>query len=137
TYNMAVNLIDQFGRPRAREILESSFAQFQADRAVVGLARQVKEAVESLAGCEKAMTCDRGDFAEFSALRRQLSDLEKLNRVDRTAPAKTRQHRQNEIQSLRRRLQRHPCQSCPDRENHARWAERYWKLRRKADKIRH
>jgi 23S rRNA-/tRNA-specific pseudouridylate synthase len=37
---MAVNLIDQFGRARAREILESSFAQFQADRAVVGLARE-------------------------------------------------------------------------------------------------
>ncbi len=136
TYNMAVNLIDQFGRPRAREILESSFAQFQADRAVVGLARQVKEAEESLAGYAKAMTCDRGDFLEFAALRRQLSDLEKLNRADRTAPARIRQQRQNEIQSVRRRLQRHPCQSCPDREDHARWAERYGKLRRKADKTR-
>jgi len=69
-----VNLIDQFGRPRARKILESSFAQFQADRAVVGLARQVKDAEESLAGYEKAMTCDRGDFAEFSAMRRELSE---------------------------------------------------------------
>lgn len=136
TYNMAVNLIDQFGRPRARKILESSFAQFQADRAVVGLARQVKDAEESLAGYEKAMTCDRGDFAEFSAMRRELSDLEKLNRADRTAPAKVRQKRQNEIQSLRRRLQRHPCQTCPDRENHARWAERYWKLKRSADRLR-
>lgn len=137
TYNMAVNLIDQFGRPRARQILESSFAQFQADRAVVGLARQVKDAEESLAGYEKAMACDRGDFAEFAAMRRELSDLEKLNRADRTASAKTRQHRQNEIQALRRRLQRHPCQSCPDRENHARWAERYGKLKRKTDRIRH
>ncbi len=137
TYNMAVNLIDQFGRPRARQILESSFAQFQADRAVVGLARQVKDAEESLAGYAKAMACDRGDFAEFAAMRRELSDLEKLNRADRAASAKTRQHRQNEIQALRRRLQRHPCQSCPDRENHARWAERYSKLKRKTDKIRH
>jgi SAM-dependent methyltransferase len=34
---MAVNLITQFGRVRTREILESSFAQFQADRAVVDL----------------------------------------------------------------------------------------------------
>jgi ATP-dependent RNA helicase HelY len=31
TYNMAVNLVYQFGRQRTREILESSFAQFQAD----------------------------------------------------------------------------------------------------------
>ena len=136
TYNMAVNLIDQFGRPRAREILESSFAQFQADRAVVGLARQVKEAEESLAGYRKAMTCDRGDFGEYSALRRELSDLEKLNRADRTAPAKLRQQRQADIQSIRRRLQRHPCHSCPDREQHARWGERYEKLRRQADKLR-
>ena len=54
TYNMAVNLIDQFGRPRAREILESSFAQFQADRAVVGIARQVREAEGSLTGYQEA-----------------------------------------------------------------------------------
>ena len=136
TYNMAVNLIDQFGRARAREILESSFAQFQADRAVVGIARQVKDAEESLAGYEQAMTCDRGDFREFGAMRRELSDLEKLHRNDRTAPAKIRHTREKEIATLRRKLQRHPCQSCPDRESHARWAERYWKLRRKTDKMR-
>ena len=137
TYNMAVNLIDQFGRPRAREILESSFAQFQADRSVVGLARQVKDAEESLAGYTKAMACDRGDFAEYAQMRRELSDIEKLNRADRTAPAKTRQQRQNQIQSLRRRLQRHPCHTCPDREKHARWGERYGKLSRQVDKLRH
>ena len=36
SYNMAVNLVAQMGRPAARELLESSFAQFQADRCVVG-----------------------------------------------------------------------------------------------------
>ncbi|MFL6135855.1 MAG: DEAD/DEAH box helicase, partial [Nocardioidaceae bacterium] len=36
SYNMAVNLVHQVGRPTARELLESSFAQFQADKAVVG-----------------------------------------------------------------------------------------------------
>ncbi|GAB2691427.1 ATP-dependent RNA helicase HelY [Microbacterium marinum] len=136
TYNMAVNLIDQFGRERAREVLESSFAQFQADRAVVGIARQVKDAEESLTGYRKAMTCDRGDFAEYSGLRRELSDLEKLNRADKTAPSRIRAQRQNEIQSVRRRMQRHPCHTCPEREDHARWAERYWKLRRRTDKLR-
>ena len=136
TYNMAVNLIDQFGRRRAREILESSFAQFQADRAVVGLAREVKDAEESLAGYAKAMTCDRGDFVEYAGMRRELSDLEKLNRADRTAPARIRDQRQREIQDLRRRLQRHPCHTCPDREAHARWGERYAKLQRRVEKIR-
>src|SRR4029078_8451651 len=31
SYNMAVNLVHQFGRTTARELLEQSFAQFQAD----------------------------------------------------------------------------------------------------------
>ncbi|MEU4745866.1 DEAD/DEAH box helicase, partial [Actinosynnema sp. NPDC023658] len=39
-YNMAVNLVNQLGAASAREILEQSFAQFQADRSVVGLARR-------------------------------------------------------------------------------------------------
>ncbi|QKJ19547.1 DEAD/DEAH box helicase [Microbacterium hominis] len=136
TYNMAVNLIDQFGRAQAREILESSFAQFQADRAVVGLARRVKEQEESLAGYEKSMTCDRGDFAEYSSIRRELSDLEKLNRKDATASRSTRDKRLREIGGLRRRMQRHPCHQCPEREHHARWAERYWKLKREIDRTR-
>ncbi len=40
---MAVNLVHQFGREKSRELLEQSFAQFQADRAVVGLARQLQQ----------------------------------------------------------------------------------------------
>ncbi|MDT0143694.1 DEAD/DEAH box helicase [Microbacterium sp. PRC9] len=136
TYNMAVNLIDQFGRAKAREILESSFAQFQADRAVVGLARQVKEQEESLAGYAKAMTCDRGDFAEYSRIRRELSDVEKLNRKDANASRRTRDERLRHIGTLRKQMQRHPCHQCPDREHHARWAERYWKLKREIDRLR-
>jgi len=136
TYNMAVNLIDRFGRARSREILESSFAQFQADRAVVGLARQVKEAEESLAGYATAMACDRGDFAEYAAIRRDLGDLERLNRQDANASRATRDARQREIQGLRRRMQRHPCHQCPDREKHARWAERYARLDRQTERLR-
>ncbi|MFZ5871125.1 MAG: DEAD/DEAH box helicase, partial [Actinomycetota bacterium] len=77
TYNMAVNLVAQFGRARAREILETSFAQFQADRAVVGLARQVRRQEEALAGYAEAMTCHLGDFGEYAALRRRIAELEK------------------------------------------------------------
>ncbi len=136
TYNMAVNLIDQFGRARTREILESSFAQFQADRAVVGLAREVKEAEGSLDGYQAAMQCDRGDFANYSSIRRELSDIEKLNRKDANASRHTRDARQRQVQDLRRRMQRHPCHSCPEREQHARWAERYWKLARTVQRMR-
>ncbi|WP_102192085.1 DEAD/DEAH box helicase [Microbacterium aurantiacum] len=136
TYNMAVNLIDLFGKTRARQILESSFAQFQADRAVVGLARQVREAEESLAGYRKSMECEHGDFLEYAAIRRELSDLEKKNRQESHGSRAEREKRVKRVQTLRTRMQRHGCHNCPDREAHARWAERYWKLKRQNDRIR-
>jgi ATP-dependent RNA helicase HelY len=76
SYNMAVNLVGQLGRPASRELLESSFAQFQADRAVVGLSRQVKRNLEALDGNREAMQCHLGDFEDYAALRRELKDRE-------------------------------------------------------------
>ncbi len=77
TYNMAVNLVAQVGRDRAREVLETSFAQFQADRGVVGLAKQAQAHAEALDGYAKAMSCDVGDFNEYMDLRRAIKDREK------------------------------------------------------------
>ncbi len=76
SYNMAVNLVKQVGRHTARELLEASFAQFQADKAVVGLARQLRKSEEALEGYAEAATCHLGDFMEYSTLRRRLSDVE-------------------------------------------------------------
>ncbi|PJE94953.1 RNA helicase [Streptomyces carminius] len=76
SYNMAVNLVSQFGRHRSRELLETSFAQFQADRAVVGISRKVQRNEEGLAGYREAMTCHLGDFEEYARLRRELKDRE-------------------------------------------------------------
>lgn len=246
TYNMSINLLAQFGRPRAREILESSFAQFQADRSVVGLAKQVRSREESLAGYQKSMTCHLGDFTEYARLRRELSDVE--NAASRTnsrarksvtedslsrllpgdvvdvpsgrapgfavvlgsdhnareprpavltmdnqlrrlgihdlegpitpvtrvripksfdaklpksrkdlassvrnairenrppAPSSPRNNdfgraaalpdQETRIADLRRALRSHPCHGCSEREDHARWSERWWKLRRETD----
>ncbi|MGM7667332.1 DEAD/DEAH box helicase [Microbacterium sp. A93] len=245
TYNMSVNLIAQFGLERSRSILESSFAQFQADRSVVGLAREVRTRETSLAGYEQSMTCHLGDFTEYARLRKELSAAEKvtskgrnrarqravkdslgqllpgdiievpgprrlgtavvvfpagnpanprvgvitqdaqLRRIsteDVTGPvdpiggvrlpqniqvktptqrkdlassmrAALREHRPapgdrsragfrfpddgsaERAADLRRRLERHPCHGCKDRENHARWAERWWKLRQEIDQL--
>lgn len=239
TYNMAVNLVAQVGRDRARDVLETSFAQFQADRGVVGLARQAQGHAEALEGYARAMVCHLGDFAEYADLRRQITAREKdLTRAEASArraevartleglrvgdileipvgrrsghavvidpggdagfdgpkptvltvdrqvrkltvadvgtgvstvgflrvpkgftarvPAArrdlaaalrssvgsgtgpTRRDRPKggrraaqddaEIAALRRRLRAHPCHSCPDREEHARWAERWARL---------
>ncbi|MGD8194638.1 DEAD/DEAH box helicase [Herbiconiux sp. P18] len=136
TYNMAVNLIDQFGRPRTREILESSFAQFQADRAVVDIARKVRQQEESLAGYEEAMTCHLGDFREYAKIRRELTDLERsgAGKAD-TLSRGDREKRQRHIASLRKQLRSHPVHGCKDRESHARWAERWFTLKRDTDKL--
>ncbi|WP_408635565.1 DEAD/DEAH box helicase [Nocardioides allogilvus] len=246
SYNMAVNLVHQFGRERSRELLEQSFAQFQADRAVVGMARQLQKAQEAIAGYDEAATCHVGDFMEYAALRRRISEVEKgasrerrsgrreeamesLTRLkpgdvimvpngkfagfavvidpgiggheprpyvltaDRQArrlapmdfqtpveaitrmrlpksfngrnPAmrrdlasalRTKTHNltpppprrttrkddftdspiDREIAELRTKLKQHPCHQCPEREDHARWAERSFKLARDAETLK-
>ncbi|WP_309616861.1 DEAD/DEAH box helicase [Salinibacterium sp.] len=136
TYNMAVNLIDQFGRERTREILESSFAQFQADRAVIDLARKVRSQEQSLEGYAASMVCHLGDYTEYSGIRRELGDLERKgqSKADTSSRAE-RDRRQRQLTELRRRMKQHPCHACPEREQHARWAERWWKLKRETDQL--
>ena len=62
TYNMAVNLVAQVGRETAREVLETSFAQFQADRAVVGLARAIRRNERTLDDHASRMRCELRRF---------------------------------------------------------------------------
>ena len=133
TYNMAVNLVDRLGVVGTREVLETSFAQFQADRSVVQLARRVVDQRASLAGYEQSMTCHLGDFSEYARLRRELADLE------RDAQRQNLNHGEHDriqrmLKGLRGRMKAHPCHACPDREQHARWGERYWRLRRDIEK---
>ncbi len=239
TYNMAVNLVAQVGREVAREILETSFAQFQADRAVVGIATTVRRNEEGMEGYAEAMHCHLGDFREYAALRRSLADAEKegvrarsasrraeaavslevlrigdviripagrragwavvvqpartgkgtpsgpavvtedkqfrrLTLVDVPEPVESVTHvkvppnfnpkspksrrdlatslriavphgfedsprrraqqvtsgESERVERLRQELKAHPCHQCPDREAHARWAERWWRLKR-------
>jgi ATP-dependent RNA helicase HelY len=40
-----------------------------------------------------------------------------------------------ELARLRTALRAHPCHGCADREDHARWAERYWRLRRDTEAL--
>ena len=76
-YNMAVNLVDRVGAAAARTLLEQSFAQFQADRSVVGPARRIARNEEGLAGYAGSMTCHLGDFAEYADIRRRISERER------------------------------------------------------------
>ncbi len=139
TYNMAVNLISAFGKERAAKVLERSFAQFQADRSVVGLAQVIADKENSLLGYEKSMACHLGDFRQYSALRREISDLEReSSRIKNRSGADTRLTKQarnveSQLGRLRKELRAHPCHQCSDRESHARWGERYHRLRKEID----
>jgi len=77
SYNMAINLVSQVGRATARELLESSFAQFQADRSVLGITRQIARNEHVLTDVAKKLSCHLGDFAEYAELRRGISERER------------------------------------------------------------
>src|SRR5258705_5277608 len=77
SYNMAANLVGSVGIDAARELLESSFAQFQADRSVVGVARQVQRNEETMAMQALELACDVGDFGEYFAIRQRIGEREK------------------------------------------------------------
>jgi ATP-dependent RNA helicase HelY len=56
--------------------------------------------------------------------------------VGRRAHAPTDPADDVELVRLRRALRAHPCHACPDREEHARWAERHARLSRENAKLR-
>ncbi|MFC0110450.1 DEAD/DEAH box helicase [Kibdelosporangium aridum] len=238
-YNMAVNLVARLGSEAARGLLEQSFAQFQADRSVVGVSRRIERNREALEGYAESMTCHLGDFTEYAELRRKLTDREKSlarqnssarraeaaaslerlrkgdviavpsgrrsglaividpgldpmgeprplvitedrwagrlsvtdfphpveslgrirlpKQVDIRSPrsrrdlastlrstgisAPTRGKRRSgpdddaDLAALRRALRAHPCHGCQDRESHARWAERYHRLKAETQQL--
>ena len=85
SYNMAVNLVGDVGREHARALLERSFAQFQANRSVAGLSRQLSKADEALAGYLEAARCELGDVETYDELRVALSQREATLARDRSA----------------------------------------------------
>jgi ATP-dependent RNA helicase HelY len=77
SYTRAVNSIEMLGFERSREVLSRSFAQFQADRSVVGLAHQVQRNEENARRLAERMHCELGDFAEYFALRTAITERER------------------------------------------------------------
>ncbi|MGY1710214.1 DEAD/DEAH box helicase [Geodermatophilus sp. SYSU D00758] len=99
SYNMAVNLVSSFGRARARELLASSFAQFQADRSVVGLARAAARHEADAERWAAEMHSEHGDVAGYAQLRRDIADREK--ELSRDSAAKRRIEAADALAALR------------------------------------
>ncbi|HEV3475041.1 MAG TPA: RNA helicase, partial [Actinomycetota bacterium] len=77
SYNMAVNLVNNYTPDEAHHLLNSSFGQFQADRGVVTLERQLERDRASLKGLRARLKCERGDVLEYWKLR---EDAERIRR---------------------------------------------------------
>jgi ATP-dependent RNA helicase HelY len=75
SYNMAVNLVRNYSPEEAHHLLNSSFGQFQADRGVVALERQLNKGRKGQEGYLAKTACDHGDFQEYWRLREEADDL--------------------------------------------------------------
>lgn len=68
SYNMTVNLVRNYDHAEAEHLVNSSFAQFQADRDVVRLERKREQDAAYLATYRERATCELGDFTEYHKL---------------------------------------------------------------------
>ncbi len=87
-YNMSINLIDRMGHVESRNLLERSFAQFQADKSVVGLVRGIDRNAKDIERLREQLG---DDYLEYAALRERIRgrerELEHQGRQDRRGAA--------------------------------------------------
>ena len=100
SYTMAVGLVGRLGTQAARDLLETSFAQFQADRSVVGLAATIKREQETAEQYRHSMKCHLGDFSEYALLRSSLQAAERA--ASREVSAQKRHTIDESLKALRR-----------------------------------
>ena len=77
TYNMTINLVNQMGPTQAHKLLESSFAQYQADRSVVGLVRAVERGERILDEIAGELGGHDASILDYVRLRLQISERER------------------------------------------------------------
>ena len=77
SYNMTINLVNQMGPTQAHELLERSFAQYQADRSVVGLVRAIERGERMLDEIAAELGGRDAAILEYARLRAAISEREK------------------------------------------------------------
>jgi ATP-dependent RNA helicase HelY len=106
SYNMTINLVHQMGPDQAHELLERSFAQYQADRSVVGLVRAISRNEQLMRQVAAELSNDAGEEQTAEALISYARLRAKLSERERAQARSSRLHRRqlaNEaLSSLRR-----------------------------------
>ena len=99
SYNMTINLVNQMGPTQAHKLLESSFAQYQADRSVVGLVRGIERGQRMLDEIAAELGHD-APILEYVRLRMQISERERAQ--SRSSRLQRRNAANDALASLRR-----------------------------------
>ncbi|MCV6974440.1 DEAD/DEAH box helicase [Mycobacterium bourgelatii] len=77
SYNMTINLVQRLDPEEAHRLLEQSFAQYQADRSVVGLVRGIERGKRMLDEIAAELGGHEALILEYARIRARISDLEK------------------------------------------------------------
>ncbi len=83
TYNMAANLIRTYESERAHDLLNLSFAQYQADRDIVKMQARLERRRQALAELQAEATSPLGDIDEYRTLRNAEREARRFGRVER------------------------------------------------------
>ncbi|WP_421845693.1 DEAD/DEAH box helicase [Mycobacterium sp.] len=100
SYNMTINLVQRMGPQQAHRLLEQSFAQYQADRSVVGLVRGIERGTKMLDEIAAEIGGPDTPILEYARLRAQLTDLERSQA--RASRLQRRQAASDALAALRR-----------------------------------
>ncbi len=100
TYNMTINLVHQMGPEQAHRLLERSFAQYQADRSVVGLVRGVERGERLLGELAAELGGSNSAILDYVRLRAQISERERAQ--SRASRLQRRQSANDALSGLRR-----------------------------------
>jgi ATP-dependent RNA helicase HelY len=97
---MTINLVNQMGPKQAHKLLESSFAQYQADRSVVGLVRGIDRGVRVLDEIAGELGGHDAPMLDYVRLRLQISERERAQ--SRSSRLQRRKAANDALAALRR-----------------------------------
>jgi ATP-dependent RNA helicase HelY len=100
SYNMTINLVQQMGPEQAHRLLEQSFAQYQADRSVVGLVSGIERGKAILGEIAAELGGADAPILEYARMRARISELERAQ--SRASRLQRRQASSDALAALRR-----------------------------------
>lgn len=77
SYNMTINLVQHMGPEQAHKLLERSFAQYQADRSVVGLVRGISRGERMLEELAAELGGPDSPILDYTRLRAKINERER------------------------------------------------------------